>query len=52
MEITTLSSTELAMIIGAAAAVIGLIIVAIVAWHLIRKRRTEKLRDSIWWRRV
>jgi hypothetical protein len=34
------------MIIGAAAAVVGLIIVAIVAWQLLRKRRTEKLRDQ------
>jgi len=46
MKITTLSSTELGMIIGAVSAVVGLIIVAIVAWHLLRKRRTEKLRDQ------
>jgi hypothetical protein len=46
MKITTLSSTELGMIIGAASAVVGLIIVAIVAWHLLRKRRTEKLRTQ------
>ena len=46
MKITTLSSTELGMIIGAVSAVVGLIIVALVAWHLLRKRRTEKLRDQ------
>ena len=46
MNITTLSSTELGMIIGVASAVFGLIIVAFVAWHLIRKRRTEKLRTQ------
>lgn len=46
MKLTTLSSTELGMIIGAAAAVVGLIIVAFVAWQLLRKRRTEKLRTQ------
>ena len=52
MKITTLSSAELGMIVGAVSAVVGLIIVAIVAWQILRKRRTDKLRDSIWRRRV
>jgi hypothetical protein len=46
MNIATLSSTELAMIIGAAAIVVGVIIVAIAAWLFLRKRRTEKLRTQ------
>lgn len=43
MNITTLSTTELAIIIGAAAIVVGVIIVA---WLSLRKRRTEKLRTQ------
>ena len=46
MKITTLSSGELGMIVGAVSAVVGLIIVAIVAWQILRKRRTEKLRTQ------
>ena len=46
MDLTTLSSTELGLIISAVSAVVGLIIVAIVAWHFLRKRRTENLRTQ------
>src|SRR4030095_6279317 len=46
MKISTLSSTELGMIIGAVSAVIGLIIVAIVVWQILKRRRTERLRDQ------
>ena len=46
MNITTLSTTELATIIGAAVIVVGVIIAAIAAWVLLRKRRTEKLRTQ------
>src|SRR5512144_2031923 len=43
MNITTLSTTELAIIIGAAAIVVG---VAIAVWLSLRKRRTERLRTQ------
>jgi hypothetical protein len=44
MNMTTLSARELAIIVAAAAIVVGVIIVAIAAWFSLRKRRTEKLR--------
>jgi hypothetical protein len=46
MNITTLSTTQLAMIIGAAAIVVGVIIAAIAAGLFLRRRRTEKLRTQ------
>jgi hypothetical protein len=46
MNITTLSPRELAIIIGVAAIVVGVIILAIAAGLSLRKRRTEKLRSQ------
>jgi hypothetical protein len=46
MNITTLSPRELAIIIGVAAIVVGVIILAIAAGLSLRKRRTEKLRTQ------
>jgi hypothetical protein len=46
MNITTLSARDLAIIVAAATIVVGVIIVAIVTWLSLRKRRTEKLRTQ------
>lgn len=46
MNITTLSTTELTLIIGIAVIVVGIIIAAIVASLFLRRRRTEKLRTQ------
>jgi hypothetical protein len=46
MNITTLSARDLAIIVAAATIVVGVIIVAIVTWLSLRKRRTENLRTQ------
>lgn len=46
MDITTLSARDLVIIISAATIVVGVIIVAIVGWVSLRKRRTERLRTQ------
>lgn len=46
MDITALSTTQLAVIVALAAIAIGGIVAAIAAWLFFRKRRTEKLRHQ------
>lgn len=46
MNITTLSARDLAIIVAAATIVVGVIIVAIITWLSLRKRRTENLRTQ------
>ncbi len=46
MNITTLSARDLAIIVAIATIVVGVIIVAIVTWLALRKRRTENLRTQ------
>jgi hypothetical protein len=46
MNITTLSTRDLAIIIGAATIVVGVIIAAIAVWFSLRKGRTERLRTQ------
>src|SRR5512132_1108054 len=46
MNITTLSTTELALIIGLIIGVAVILIAGITAWLFLRKRRTEKLRTQ------
>ena len=46
MDITALSTTQLALIVALAAVVVGGIVAAIAAWLFFRKRRTERLRHQ------
>jgi hypothetical protein len=46
MNITTLSTTELALIIGSIIGVAVILIAGITAWLFLRKRRTESLRTQ------
>jgi hypothetical protein len=46
MNITTLSTTELALIIGLIIGVAVILIAGITAWLFLRKRRTERLRTQ------
>src|SRR4030095_1443333 len=46
MNITTLSTTELALIIGLIIGVAVIVVAGIAAWLFLRKRRTERLRTQ------